>query len=335
MMRTCAGAGRRSVVGTLLSLAALVLSLPTHGSEPFPSRPVRLLVPFSAGTQADVVARTFATPLAADLGRPVVVDNRPGATGNIAADAVARATADGHTLLLAGVTQTIQASTAGTIAVDPVRAFAPVIKLTHQPLLFAVHPDFAVRTVAELVAKARSEPGTISYSTSGVGSSGHVAASLLASGSGIEMVHVPYASTSAIWRDALAGTVPLTINPVSATLPYLRSGQLRALAVTGPTRSKALPGTPTFAEAGYAGVDIGSWYGILATAGTPPEVIRRLHDALARILRQPEVAAQLDAMGLEPVGTSGEILATEIRNEVARWKPVVDAMGLRDPSRAQ
>jgi tripartite-type tricarboxylate transporter receptor subunit TctC len=321
-----------------ISFAAMVLVAGTAAAstamaaEPFPSRPLRLIVPFTSGTQVDSVARLVATPLAADLGRPVVIENRPGASGNIAADLVARAAPDGHTLLLGGVTQTIQPSIPGTTAVDPSAAFAPVIKLTSQPVVLTAHPDYPVTRAADVVAAARREPGKVAYSTAGVGSSGHIAAAMLATSARIDLLHVPYATTSAIWRDAVAGVVPLSSNPVSAALPYIRGGQLKPIAVTGNRRSRLLPDTPTFAEAGYPGVDINSWYGILATAGTPAETIARLHHALAGILRQPEIQSRFADMGLEIVGAPPDQLADEIRSEVARWRTVVPALGLSAPA---
>jgi tripartite-type tricarboxylate transporter receptor subunit TctC len=231
-------------------------------------------------------------------------------------------------LLLAGVTQTIQPSIPGTIAVDPTVAFAAVIKLTTQPVLLAAHPNFPGARIADVVAAARSEPGRIAYATAGVGSSGHICAAMFSSAAQVDLLHVPYASTSASWRDAVAGLVPLTFSPVSGALPYVRAGQLRPILVTGNRRSIALPDTPTFAEAGYPGVEISSWYGILATAGTPPETIARLYRAFAGILRQPEIGSRFTAMGLEIVGAPPKQLADEISAEVTRWRPVVKALGL-------
>jgi tripartite-type tricarboxylate transporter receptor subunit TctC len=309
-------------------LVGIAAALPAMATDPFPSRPLRLVVPFSAGTQVDAIARLLAGPLATELGRPVIVDNRPGASGNIAADLVARAAPDGHTLFMAGVTQTIQPSIGGTIAVDPIRAFAPVIKLTTQPILLAAHPDFPGSRSADIVAKARREPGNVAYSTAGIGSSGHVAAAMFSAAAELDLLHVPYASTSAIWRDAIAGVVPLTFNPVSGTLPYVRAGQLRPIAVTGNKRSRALPETPTFAEAGFAAVEISSWYGILATAGTPAETVAHLHRVFAGILHHPDIQSLLTDMGMEIVGSPPDQLAAEIKAEVARWRPFISAIGL-------
>jgi tripartite-type tricarboxylate transporter receptor subunit TctC len=320
---------RRSAwFATTAFLVGIAASLPAMATDPFPWRPLRLIVPFSAGTQVDAIARLLAGPLATELGRPVIVDNRPGASGNIAADLVARAAPDGHTLFMAGVTQTIQPSIGATIAVDPIRAFAPVIKLTTQPVLLAAHPDFPGSRPTDIVAKARREPGNVAYSTAGIGSSGHVAAAMFSAAAELDLLHVPYASTSAIWRDAIAGVVPLTFNPVSGALPYVRAGQLKPIAVTGNKRSRALPDTPTFAEAGFSAVDISSWYGILATAGTPAETVARLHRVFAGILHQPDIQSLLNDMGMEIAGSPPDQLAADIKAEVARWRPVISAMGL-------
>jgi tripartite-type tricarboxylate transporter receptor subunit TctC len=318
----------RRLACALAALAAFAAGASVAAADGFPSRPLRLIVPFAAGTQVDAVARTVAAPLAADLGQPVIVENRPGASGTIAADLVARAVPDGHTLLLAGVTQTIQPGIPGANAVDPTTAFAPVIKLSSQPMLLAAHHDFPVSRLADVVALARREPGRIAYSTAGVGSSGHLAAAMFTAAAQVDLLHVPYATTNAIWRDAVAGLVPLTFNPVSGALPHLGAGKLKPIAVTGSRRSRALPETPTFAEAGYPGVDIHSWYGILAPAGTPPETVARLHAALAGILRQPDVRARFTDFGLEIAGTPPGPMAAEIKAEVARWRPIIKALGL-------
>jgi tripartite-type tricarboxylate transporter receptor subunit TctC len=320
-----AGLARTLLIAHGVALLLLPLSV---AAEVFPSRPLRLIVPYTTGTQVDSVARLLSGPLAAELGRPVIVENRPGASGNIAADLVARAAPDGHTLLLAGVTQTIQPSIPGSTAVDPTTGFDAVIKLTSQPVLLVAHPDFPVARLGDVIAAARREPGKVAYSTAGVGSSGHIAAAMFVAAARIDLLHVPYATTSAIWRDAVAGVVQLTFSPVSAALPYIRAGQLKPIAVTASKRSRMLPDAPTFAEAGYPGVDINSWYGILTTAGTPAETIARLHHALAGILRQPEIQSRFNDMGLEIVGAPPEQLADEIRAEVARWRPVVRTLGL-------
>jgi len=318
----------RHLVCALASLAVSAFAPSAAAADDFPSHPLHLIVPFAAGTQVDAVARTVAAPLAVELGQPVIVENRPGASGTIAADLVARAVPDGHTLLLAGVTQTIQPGLPGANAVDPTTAFAPIIKLTTQPVLLAAHHDFPATRLADVVALSRREPGEVAYSTAGVGSSGHLAAAMFTAAAQIDLLHVPYATTNAIWRDAVAGLVPLTFSPVSGALPYLGAGKLKPIAVTGSRRSRALPGTPTFAESGYPAVDIHSWYGILAPAGTPPETVARLHLALAGILRQPDVRTRFSDFGLEIAGTPPEQMAAEIIAEVARWRPIIKALGL-------
>jgi len=316
------------VAAFTLCCATLAAVAPQVAAQDRIDKPVKLLVGFPPGGTADLIARVVADKMKDSLGQPVIVENRPGASGTIAADLVARAVPDGHTLLLAGVTQTIQPGIPGANAVDPTTAFAPIIKLTTQPVLLAAHHDFPATRLADVVALARREPGTIAYSTAGVGSSGHVAAAMFTAAAQIELLHVPYATTNAIWRDAVAGLVPLTFNPVSGALPHLGAGKLRPVAVTGSRRSRALPETPTFAESGYPGVDIHSWYGILAPAGTPPETVARLHAALAGILRQPDVRARFTDFGLEIAGTPPGPMAAEIKAEVARWRPIIRALGL-------
>ena len=320
--------------GLILAFGLAAAAAPGHCDEvAYPDRPVHLIVPFSAGAQVDVMARMIGAALATSLGQPVVVENKPGASGNIAADYVARSPADGHTLFLAGVTQTIQPNIRGPAAVDPTRAFAGVTKLVRQPILIAANASLGLDSFDALIAMARAEPGKIAYSTGGVGSTGHLAMEMLAARTGVQFLHVPYPSVNFQMRDTLSGLVQLVVNPLSASAPYVRNGQIKALAVTGAQRSPQFPETPTVAELGHAGFDVTSWYGILVPAETPRAIVDRLNRELLKVLAQPEIRADLIKRGLEIVGNPPERFDAEIKADVARWEPVVKSLGLRSEAK--
>ncbi len=320
----------RSMVALLTGVGAVAAC---HADAGFPAKPVQLIVPFSAGTQIDVAMRAIGEPLARALGQPVLVINRPGASGNIAADFVAKSAPDGYTLFVAGVTQTIQPNLPGSQALDPSRAFVAITKLATQPIVIAVNPSLGVDSLADLVARARREPGKIAYSTGGIGSTGHLAAEMLSSGAQIQLLHVPYPSANLVMRDVVSGLVPLTFNPLSATTPYIRDKRLTALAVTGSRRVPRFPEVPTVAESGFPGFDVSSWYGIVAPLGTPPEIGDRLHREFVAVLAQPDIRARLVELGMEIVGNTPAQFTAEIKADVARWAPIVEAIGLRSEAK--
>jgi tripartite-type tricarboxylate transporter receptor subunit TctC len=299
-----------------------------HAAEPFPSRPLRIVVSLGAGGVMDTVVRQLADILEPSLGQPVVVENRPGASGNIAAEFVARAPADGHTLLAAATALTVLPTTLGARAVDPVRALAPVTKLATQPVLIVAHPSLPVATLADVVALAKASPQALAYATSGVATSDHLAAVMLEQRAGIEMVHVPYVNIGQEVKDLLAGEVKLAFILLGTAQPYLRTGQLRAIAVTGSERTAALPGTPTVAETGFPGYEIMSWYGLLAPAGTPPDVVARLQREVATALATPVMRESFAAKGLSASGNSPEAFTAELAGLVRSWRGVVTAAGL-------
>ena len=334
LLRPAVGVERRyatRVVAAFLTGACMATACLADAT--FPAKPVTLVVPFSAGTQIDVAMRAVGEPLARALGQPVLVVNRPGASGNIAAEFVAKSAPDGHTLFVAGVTQTIQPNLPGSTALDPSRAFVAVTKLATQPILIAVNPSFGVDSLADLVARARREPGKIAYSTGGIGSTGHLAAEMLSSAAQIQLLHVPYPSANLVMRDVVSGLVPLTLNPLSATTPYIRDKRLTALAVTGARRVQRFPEVPTVAESGFPGFDVSSWYGIVAPLGTPPDVVDRLHRDFTGVLAQPEMRARLVELGMEIVGNTPAQFTSEIKADVARWAPIVEAIGLRSEAK--
>lgn len=312
-----------------MALVLLPLSDAVADNGAYPDRQIRIVASFPPGTAMDIVARIVAVKLAEAVGQPVVVENRPGASGNIGSESVARAAPDGYTLAIAGVTITMNPVTMGDRAVDPVRDFAPITKLTMQPVVLVAAPSFPPNTLAELLVLARREPGRIAYGTSGIGTPPHLAGALLATRASVELMHIPYAATSQGINGTLSGDVPLAFTFLGVADPMLRSGKVKALAVTGRHRASAFPDIPTVAEQGFPGFDVTSWFGILAPAGTPAAIVERLNRELVRIVNLPDVRAKLVGMGNDIVGNSPAAFAAEIRADVARWGPVMHAAGIR------
>jgi len=294
----------------------------------YPDRPIHVVVPFAAGTQLDLAARIIGPKLADALGQPVIVENHPGASSNIGNKIVAGSAPDGYMLLLTGSLITQLPSTLGSSAVDPVTSFAPISKLAKVPLVILVHPSLGVNTLAELIALARRQPGKIAYATPGVGTTPHLAAASLAQEAGIDLLHVPYVNTGAALREVLTGEPPVYLGFRGPIDGYVQGGQLKALAVAGRDRMRSWPDIATVAELGYPAAAVDPWNGVLAPAGTPPEIIARLYREFAAIMGQPEVQDRFTQLGMEPLATSPEEFSAEIREATHRWPQVVKAMGL-------
>lgn len=299
-----------------------------EGAAPWPTRTIHIVVPFAAGTFVDVISRVVGSKLADAVGQPVVVDNRPGASGNIASELVANSPPDGYTLLNGGVFVTMLPAIYGDKAVNPA-AFAPITRMTNAPMVIVAHPSLGVNSLADLVLRAKREPTHIPYATSGVGTTPHLAAAMWSQRAGVELLHIPYANTNAALKDVLSGEVPVMFTFLGTVEAFLRSQQLKGLAVTSAKRDVHWPDIPTVAEQGYPGFDVATWSGLLAPAGTPPEVIDRIYRELARILQQSEVREKILALGNEPVGNTPEQFAAEIRADVPRWKEVAAKAGIR------
>ena len=285
----------------------------------YPTRPIRLIVPFATGGGNDTIARVVGQKLSARLSQQVIVDNRAGAGGVIGAELAARAAPDGYTLFLGGVgSHAINPNLHERLPYDPIKDFAPISLLASAPLILVVHPSLPANSAQELIALARAKPGKLNYASNGNGSSSHLAAEMFASMTGIDIVHIPYKGLSPALTDLLGGQVQLMFSSVVAILPHVQSGKLRALAVSGAKRLSLMPDLPTIAEAGVPGYQTSSWYGILAPTGTPKDIVSRLNAEIVKTLAEPDVRKALAGEGADPVGNSPEEFAIYIQAEKDR-----------------
>lgn len=320
----------RHLPAVLAAILAVAMPATPAAAQPFPSRPVTLVVPFPAGGALDAVARPMAEGMRRVLGQPVVVENVPGAGGTLGTGNVARAAPDGHTILLGSVaTHAIASGIYPKLTYDPIASFAPITQLTRGPLVLAVSPQFGKSTVGELVAAAKARPGTINYASTGNGTALHVAGELFKSAAGIDVQHVPYRGGGQAMTALLAGEVAYIIGNTQLVRPLITSGKIKGLAVTGEQRLGALPELPTFAQAGVPGVDVVTWFGLFAPAGTPPEVVRQLHAAATAALKDEMVQKSLATMGDESVGSSVSDFAAFVRSEHQRWVQITRSAGIK------
>jgi tripartite-type tricarboxylate transporter receptor subunit TctC len=303
----------------LLGLAALEAP-----AQEYPVRPIRLIVPFPPGGGNDTIARLMGQKLAPALGQQVLVDNRPGAAGSIGAELAAKSPPDGYTLFLAGVaSHGINPNLRRQLPYDPVRDFSGVSLIASAPLLVVVHPSLPATSVKQLVALAKTKPGAINFASNGTGGSSHLAGELFMMTTGTTMVHIPYKGLSLALTDLLSGQVQLMFSSAVSMLPQVKAGKLRAIAMTGATRSPAIPDIPTVAEAGVPGYETGSWYGIVAPAKTPRPVIERLSREIAAATRSAEISRRLADEAVIPIGSTPEEFDAHIKRELARWAKVI------------
>ena len=316
-----------------LRFAATALLLCAAGlaaAQSWPAKPIRLIVPFPPGGGNDTVARAIAEQIAPPLGQPVVVDNRPGAGGIVGAQEAARAAPDGYTLFLGGVgSHAVNPNLHPKLPYDAVKDFAPITLVASAPSVLVVYPGLPPKNIAEFTAYVKANPGKLNYASNGNGSSSHIAAVLYENGTGTKMTHVPYKGLGPALTDLLSGRVELMFNSIVAILPHIQSGKLRALAVTSKRRSSLLPDVPTLAESGVKDYEAGSWYGILAPAGTPQPVVERLNAEIVKATKTPEVQKRLAGEGADVIGSTPQEFAEHIRSELARMKTAVSAGGLK------
>lgn len=314
------------LVGTLFGIVASANVL----AQPFPTKPVRLVVPYPPGGGADFHARALQKELSEVLGQPIVVDNRSGASGMIGTESVAKSPADGYTLLLTNLAIfAINPSILQKVPYDPLKHFTPVVHTADLPYVLAVHPSLPVRTVNELVQYGRANPGKLSYGSAGSGSLHHLAAESFKAQTGVDMVHVPYKGAAPMVVDLVAGRVQLSFGDQAVLMPHVAEGRLRAVAVTSLRRSPVLPDVPTMAEAGLRDLEVKSWQGVVGPAGMPPEVVKTLNEALNKVLRMPAVTERLKGGRLDPVGGTPEEFGKLISSEASRWSAVVKQAGIK------
>ena len=312
------------------SLFLLASCIVLAHAQPYPSKSTRIVVGFTAGGPSDIVARIVAQQLTERMGQPFVVENRAGATGTIGAEIVAKAPADGYALYLASqTTHAVAPYMYAKIGYDPLKDFATIVRVVHNPLLMVVNPSFPVTSIKELIALAKARPGQINFATGGIGSSPHMSMELFKSMTNIDMVPIHYKGDGAAIIDVVGGQVPMLTSSMSALMPYVKSGKMRGIAVTSMKRSTVAPEFPTIAESGLEGFEVITWFGILAPAATPKEIINRLNSEIVQSVALPNVREQLVKMGFEIVANTPEQYAVFLREENVKWGKVVKDLGLR------
>jgi tripartite-type tricarboxylate transporter receptor subunit TctC len=297
-------------------------------AQAWPSKPIRWIVPFAPGGTTDILARTIAEKLTPALGKPVIVENNPGAGGSVGATQTAKAAPDGYTIMGGTIsTHAINASLYKKLPYDPVKDFVPITLIARVPNLLVVNPEVPAKNVKELIALLKANPGKYTFASSGNGTSQHLSGELFKSMAGVDMQHIPYKGSPPALQDVVGGQVTMTFDNITTAWPLAKAGKLRPLAVTTAKRSPIAPDVPTLAESGLAGYEVGSWQGVFAPAGTPPDVVKRLNTEIVKIINMPDVRAKLEALGAEPVGNSSDEFATIVKSEVAKWAKVVKESG--------
>jgi len=312
-----------------LFCALACLAATNAAAQAYPTRPIHLIVPFPPGGVTDIVGRIIAQRLSEGLGQQVVVENRGGGNGSIGAALASKATPDGYTLLMGTATHAINATFMPNPGFDLEKDFAPVSLVASVPLLLAVNPSMPVTDVKLLVAYAKANPGKLNFASGSTGSASHLAGEMLKSAAGIQMTHIPYKGGGPAVQDLIAGHVGLMFENMPSILPHVQAGRLRGIATTGPKRSAAIPELPTMIESGFPGFEAGSWYGIFAPAGTPPEIVDRIHAEVVKALKNPEMQKQLSAQGADPIGNSPQEFAAFIHGEIAKWAQVIKTSGAK------
>jgi tripartite-type tricarboxylate transporter receptor subunit TctC len=312
-----------------LGLAALAVAAGAW-AQPFPSKPIKIIVPYPPGGTSDILARAVGQKMSEAYGQSVIVENKPGATGNIGADLVAKSPADGYTLLLADIgSLAISPSVSSNLPFDPVKDFAPVAMVAYSPHLLAAHPSLPAKNVRELVALLKAKPDSLSFAVSGIGGANHLAGIDFAQRTGVKWTYVPYKGGAQAITDVMAGHAQVLFNGMLATYPAVKDGKLKVLAISSANRFSAAPDIPTVAESGLPGFETGSWQGIVAPAGTPPDVVRKLHGTVTAILATPEMKEKLIGAGAEVRPQSPEQFGAFIRSEKDRWAKVVKESGAK------
>ncbi|MBM3406758.1 MAG: tripartite tricarboxylate transporter substrate binding protein [Betaproteobacteria bacterium] len=315
----------RIVLGALLSAFCVSSAI----AQSYPSRPVRIVVPASAGGTVDLLTRAVAIKLADHLGQPTVIENRAGATTSIAEEYVVRQPADGYTLMMSGITLATQPFMRANLPYDPQRDLAMISLVAVSGNVIVVNPSLAAKTVPELIALAKSSPRPLLYGTAAFGATGHLAAEMFNLMAGTKLSQVPYKGAAPALNDLIAGQIDMTFDNIPAAINHIRSGRIRAIAVTSPKRDRQLPDVPTIAEAGLPGYEIVAWFGLVAPAGTPPEIIARLHADTVKSLQDPGVLDRLEKLGFEAVGNSPSAFAAYVRSQADALGKVIRSAGIK------
>ena len=318
----------RALLRALLTAAALCISSAAF-TQDYPSRPVHLIVPYTPGTGADILARLLGPKLGERWKVGVPTENKPGATGNIGADFVAKAAADGHTLLFVATSFGTTPALQKNLPYDPVKSFDPVALIATSGLVVVVHPQVPARSMKELIEAAKRQPGKMHYSSPGNGGPQHLAMELVKLETGMDIVHVPYKAAAGALADVVGGHVDATVAAVQTAHPHVQSGRLRALAVMSLERSSAYPDVPTMKEQGLPDLEVETWYAAFAPANTPSQIIRKLNSDINAVLREPQVREAIEKQGMSPVGGTPQRLAELVKNEIPRWTRVVAAAGIK------
>ena len=329
---------KQPLLATTVAFFSLIFSLifslthaPAFAQNTFPTKPIRFIVPYPPGGPLDTIARLTGQQVSQRLGQPVIIDNKPGAGGNLGADAVAKSAPDGYTILMGAVaTHAINPTLYKKMPYDAAKDFAPITLLVSTPNVLVVNPSVKARSVAELIALAKREPGKLNFGSGSNGSAGHLAGELFKSMASVDMTHVPYKGSAPALQDLLAGQIQIMFDNLASAMPQIKAGKLNALAVTTAQRSAFAPDLPTIAESGgaaLAGFDISTWFGVFAPAGTPKEIIAVLNQEFNRAIRVAEVKEKLDGMGAEAVGTTPEAFQTYIKTEASKYADVIKKSG--------
>jgi tripartite-type tricarboxylate transporter receptor subunit TctC len=308
--------------------AVLAFAAPLALAQQYPAKPVRIVVPFAPGGGSDFTGRLIAAKLTERIGSPFIVENRPGAGGNLGAGEVVKAAPDGYTLLLISASYTVNPSVY-KLTFDPVNDISPIIQISGGPYVIAVHPSVKASTLAELVELAKKQPDKLAYGTSGSGSIMHVASEYFLDSAKIKVLHVPYKGTGPALQDTIGGQVQLVFGAIPATLPHVKAGRLRALAVTTAKRVAAAPDLPTVAESGYPGYEVTNWHGLVAPKGVPPQVVERLNREINALIQGDDMKKHMETEGLEPAGGTPARFAEILKSEAARWAKVVQQAGIK------
>ncbi|OFZ92212.1 MAG: hypothetical protein A3F74_02745 [Betaproteobacteria bacterium RIFCSPLOWO2_12_FULL_62_58] len=317
-------------LGILIALFAAALAVSDAAAQQYPSRPIRLIVPFTPGGTTDIVARVVGNRLAESLGVQVVIENRPGAAGSIGAEVAARSKPDGYTLFMGHIgTLAVNPALYAKLPYDPLRDFAPISMVTMVPSMLVVHPSLPVKSMKELMAFAKSHPGALTYGSTGAGGTPYLAVEYFKVIAKLDIVEVPYKGAAPMTTELISGEISLTITGIPALLPHVKSGRLRALAVSSAKRSAAVPELPTMGEAGLRGYEATAWYGIVAPAGTAREILVKLNAEVISSLKHPDVGNRLKSEGAEPGGSTPNEFAAFIKTETARWAEVIKTTGVK------